>query len=385
MIKKDIMIKSFPAAAGDCFIIEFEKEDYCILLDGGYVGTYNKYLRNYLLELASRGKHINLLIITHIDSDHIGGIQALLAENGSANDPSIIHIDEVWYNAFSHMYGEERIKKKIPYTTKEVLRGILLDDHGKKQAQNGNVNISVSQGNTVVKLLLDNGYNWNAMWSGKAVCVENGVHIKLNEKIQCTLFNPGIKELRDLAKLWISKMKNTVRNFEVSEDNIFEEAFEKHMLHRNDEHIVIVKDIALEDTTDEQCIAWENWIDAWSGQVDNSETNRSSIAFMLEYEGVKMLFPGDAPLQLFQEKLPKEIDIVKLPHHGSEYNISADFINDTKVTAYILSTDGKRHEHPSKTVIANIIYKAPGKPNLYKNYDISYLRNHGVVWGYKNE
>ncbi len=35
-INDQINIKSLPASAGDCFIIEFKKEDYCILVDGGY-------------------------------------------------------------------------------------------------------------------------------------------------------------------------------------------------------------------------------------------------------------------------------------------------------------------------------------------------------------
>ena len=58
-----MVVKSLPATAGDCFIIEFKKEDYCILIDGGYGETYHKYLKNDLLKLASHGKIINLLII----------------------------------------------------------------------------------------------------------------------------------------------------------------------------------------------------------------------------------------------------------------------------------------------------------------------------------
>lgn len=77
----DIMIKVFPAGAGDCLLIDFIKEDYRILIDGGYAETYRKYLRKCLTELAAQGKRINLLVVTHIDSDHIGGIQAFLEES----------------------------------------------------------------------------------------------------------------------------------------------------------------------------------------------------------------------------------------------------------------------------------------------------------------
>lgn len=383
--KDPILIKSFPATTGDCFLIEFIKEDYRILIDGGFGDTYHKYLKNYLLELVSQGKRINLLIITHIDSDHIGGIQAFLKENGSATHPNIIFIDEVWYNAFPHMCSEEVYKQPITYTTKEILKGIIAANNSELEQSNGQKDISVTQGNTVVKLLLEGGYNWNTMWSGKAVCVKNGVHIQLTEQIQCTLLNPGEKELQDLAKFWISKLRNMVKNFVVCNDVLYSEAFESYLMHSCEEYETTRKNIAFENVTDGQPADWEKWTDAWSGQVDESRTNRSSIAFMLEYEGIKMLFPGDAPIQLFRDKLPKEIDVVKLPHHGSEKNISADFIRDTQVSYYILSTDGTKHGHPSKQVIANILYRAPGEPKLLKNYDISDLKEIGVVMGYEHE
>ena len=91
----DIMIKVFPAGAGDCLLIDFIKEDYRILIDGGYAETYRKYLRKCLTELAAQGKRIDLLVVTHIDSDHIGGIQAFLEENGFADNPSVIRVDQV--------------------------------------------------------------------------------------------------------------------------------------------------------------------------------------------------------------------------------------------------------------------------------------------------
>lgn len=379
LINEQIIIKSFPATTGDCFLIEFRQEDYCILIDGGYGETYHKYLKKNLLELASQGKHINLLIITHIDSDHIGGIQAFLKDNGSADYPNIICVDEVWYNAFPHMYREEIYRKKISYTTKEILRGTLVAGKAEFEQKNGIKDISVLQGNTVVRLLLDNGYNWNTMWSGKAVCVKNGVHIPLNEKIQCTLLNPGEKELQNLAKFWIFKLKSIVKNFEVCDDDLYSEAFECYWMFSGEEYEIIRKDIAFENPIDEQAVNWKKWVEAWSGKEDDSRTNRSSIAIMLEYDGVKMVFPGDAPIQLFQDKLPEKIDVMKLPHHGSEKNMSAEFIRNTKVSYYILSTDGTKHGHPSKQVIANILYSAPGTPKLFKNYDISDLKDIGIV------
>lgn len=107
----DTMIKLFSAGVGDCILVEFVEEDYRILIDGGCAETYRNYLKEYLTELVIQGKRINLLIVTHIDSDHIGGIQAV---------------------------------------------------HNKVKSDGRN-DISISQGNTVAGLLKERGYNWNSM------------------------------------------------------------------------------------------------------------------------------------------------------------------------------------------------------------------------------
>ena len=110
-------IKMFPAKSGDCFYIEFTEEDFRILIDGGYVETYYNSLRPFLKELNSKGKHLNLMIISHIDQDHINGIKTLLLENGTAIKPKIISIDEVWFNGFKHT-DTIRENKKIPFYEK---------------------------------------------------------------------------------------------------------------------------------------------------------------------------------------------------------------------------------------------------------------------------
>ena len=44
----EIDIKMFPAKSGDCFFIEFMKEDFRILIDGGYAETYHELLSPFL-------------------------------------------------------------------------------------------------------------------------------------------------------------------------------------------------------------------------------------------------------------------------------------------------------------------------------------------------
>ena len=109
----------------------------------------------------------------------------------------------------------------------------------------------------------------------------------------------------------------------------------------------------------------------------NGKTDRSSN---YDYKDIKMLFPGDSPIQLFENELPKILDVIKLPHHGSAKNISLEFIKNTKVKYYLLSTDGKRYiDHPGKAVIANIIKNTGNNTELIKNFEIKFLKGLGKL------
>ncbi|MCV3032960.1 MBL fold metallo-hydrolase, partial [Escherichia coli] len=65
-------IKMYPAQNGDAFLLSTNRTN--ILIDGGYPSTFNSYIHKDLKELAARNACLNLVIITHIDADHIGGI-----------------------------------------------------------------------------------------------------------------------------------------------------------------------------------------------------------------------------------------------------------------------------------------------------------------------
>jgi len=71
-----INIELIQAAQGDCIWIEYGEDAdslHRILIDGGTQGTY-KHLKERIENLSPDERHFDLLVITHIDSDHIAGI-----------------------------------------------------------------------------------------------------------------------------------------------------------------------------------------------------------------------------------------------------------------------------------------------------------------------
>ena len=86
--------------------------------------------------------------------------------------------------------------------------------------------------------------------------------------------------------------------------------------------------------------------------------------FMLESEEKKLLFTGDGlgkdVLDVLSEKkmLNPEgrlhVDILKVPHHGSERNVSAQFFDTVTADMYIISANG-RDDNPSFLTLKWII------------------------------
>lgn len=59
--------------------MEFQLSHY-ILIDGGYVDTYENYLLPTLKEIAARGGELDVVVVTHIDGDHISGIIRMMED-----------------------------------------------------------------------------------------------------------------------------------------------------------------------------------------------------------------------------------------------------------------------------------------------------------------
>lgn len=99
-------IEVLKASYGDCLFVTIQNEGavYTIMIDGGIPSTYsfkNKKqkteagtLKLKLTELREKGRCIDLLIITHVDNDHIGGISKWFEEDM----PSPDFVKRIWMN-----------------------------------------------------------------------------------------------------------------------------------------------------------------------------------------------------------------------------------------------------------------------------------------------
>jgi beta-lactamase superfamily II metal-dependent hydrolase len=113
--------------------------------------------------------------------------------------------------------------------------------------------------------------------------------------------------------------------------------------------------------------------------VDQAAPNGSSIALLLEHRGASVLLGADAfPTVLtpalkalaLSRKTPKglKVNALKLSHHGSRGSTTLDLLKVVQADHYIVSTNGTIFGHPDDETIARIVTAGGRTPTLWFNY-----------------
>ncbi len=340
----------YPAEEGDAFLVSFgEFHEVNIMIDMGLSKTYTNCIRADLLALKNNGKKIDLLVITHVDEDHIQGAIRFFEENGP--EQKIIEVSEVWHNSYRHLQFE---KEKSRMTNDEQLSLEQLKLQNQSRKSDGISDISVVQGTTLARLLYANGVNWNTSFGDNAVCIDNSFECFIPD-INIKLLSPNKEKLSRLSKHWLNKLNSMSYDFSINDDEIFDDAFELYMQYIRD-------DVA---TTSNISSSKEHFdivgLAAVEGE-DKSKTNGSSISFILEYAGKKLLFLGDSHEDIIFDELTLlqatgyllHFDVVKISHHGSNNNISKRLLDLIQSQRYLISTNGLKHSHPNLEAISKI-------------------------------
>ena len=90
-----MIIRSLPARFGDCLLVTWGSPKRAMLIDAGLGKTYTESLRPALAQCRSLGiRRLELVVVTHIDRDHIGGIEQTL----TLQQDHGLHVAEVWFN-----------------------------------------------------------------------------------------------------------------------------------------------------------------------------------------------------------------------------------------------------------------------------------------------
>jgi len=329
-----------PASRGDCLWIEYgdNASPSRILIDGGLMRT-GRALRQRILELPEVQRRFMLVIVTHVDLDHIGGILELFRD-----PPKGLVIDDLWFNGWDELEGAQDLNRTP---------GVL----GPKQGE------SVSYYIASLKLTQNDAFG-----GGPVVRVpDEQVPMKsLPGGMTVRLLGPTPQRLAELLPVW----KRTIEELNLVPGQcgqILEKADEKPDVRG--------------------VLGGGNLFDrllAAPYEPDSSEANGSSIAVLLDYDGRRLLCTGDAfadDLTNAAVLVAKEdgvsrlnVTAAKLSHHGGRKNTSIELIKTLRCRQWLISTDGSSYQHPHGESLARVIKyaNAGGETSLHFNYNTEF-------------
>ncbi len=366
-----LRVKMYPAGNGDAFLISSKGTN--ILIDGGYAQTFDEHISHDLRELSSRGEQLDLIITTHIDADHISGIIRLLSLNGSSDSPQIVRIGDIWHNSLRSLTVKHNAK--IQPSDQKVLQAICRRGH--LATASGASEISARQGSSLASLIHHGRYQWNGGNGTARISVENTPSLYLPGG-NVNVIAPTQERLKGLLKWWKKQLLRLGYTGPIETGAVIDDAFE------------FICEYASEGTASKP-VALSAGSHKLLGDVyepDTSVTNGSSIATIIELEGVRVLMLADASaedvvqaLQSLQSKGCSMIfDAIKLSHHGSLHNTSPELLKLVDAPIYIVSSNGLKHGHPDTEVLTAIVDRpSQFSRSIYFNYTTpasGFMRNY---------
>lgn len=374
----------FKASYGDTILVNIDK--YNLLIDCGF--GYKDGLLNFF-NTNFKGEKINKFIITHYDNDHIAFASKFLEDNGDYNNPQMVKVEQIWLNTFKHLQFSKRADKELNQETKQNIQNIITTKLSELKAEDNEGDIGAKQSSLLGKTILKYNYPWNSDSKRKAICIENIPEGITDDPVKITLLTPSKERLENLEKEFIKELKKL--GLEPNTDEIFDDAFELLTKEKENDR----------ENSNEGNISSSNYVinsktiktfsEGRDYSKDDAIGNGSSISFILEAEGKKLLFLADAfaedviaRLELLypnKDEYPIFFDLIKVSHHGSFRNNKPELFKIIDSDKFLFSTNGKhpKHTHPDIETISCIINRGLPKDVQFRelifNYDLEHLKD----------
>lgn len=354
-------LKMYPAKNGDAFLVD--AGGTYILIDAGFASTYHEFIATDLARLAADGCQLDLVVCTHIDADHIGGLLEFFSLNGTP-DKRLIEVGDVWHNSLRSLATAATTPDG--FHDRMVLEAIRR--RGAQEVATSSANpISARQGSSLARLLRQYGYTWNSGDGGRCIR-EGGTPVLLPRNVGVQIVGPSSSRLEGLRDLWLREVRKLGYRGSSQPSDLMDDAYE--MWCAITPQPLSPKVIPISAGGSQQLV------DVYT--PDTSLSNGSSIALIISKGSSRMLFLGDAWAEDAASALkglqltaaPVIFDAIKVSHHGSLHNTSTELLSVADSPCFLISSDGSRHGHPDFEVLAEIVDRpAPFQRRLYFNYE----------------
>lgn len=358
-------LQIFQSYQGDCLLVE-SRSGHRMLCDGGTAAAMKTFVAPALERLHRNGHAIDLLYVSHIDDDHIGGVLTLLeaaldwrvydfhaANNDAPREPDAPRVPEIrglWHNAFHDQIGANTgAIRNLLAASARALRASHVDGLERLGHEYARIATSVSQALRVSRLLKPDllGIPLNRLAAspahgGKLLMARAGMPPETLGSLRLHILSPTAAELTQLREGWNNWLRDPANRMKaIAIRERYLAGVQAMTAGRSDNPF---------DLHD-----WEG-IAAYEGVTT---PNIASLVLLVEEGGKTLLLTGDSHPDMILRGLEDgghlrdgaiHVDVLKVQHHGSENNMSEAFGRAVSADHYIFCGNGA-HTNPELSVL----------------------------------
>jgi beta-lactamase superfamily II metal-dependent hydrolase len=358
-------LTAFQSDKGDCLLLTNTEGTKRILVDGGMSASYNAHVAAAMGKLRAAKKALDLVYISHIDRDHIGGVLKMLDDeaawrvhefqkkknkNKKSKPPAVPRppkVREIWHNAFHELLDknagpiEDAVAAVAP-----ILAGSDFAEIRDEALRQSELITSIGEAVQVSRRISPKHLNipLNPLSDGKLMMLrKNQKPVKMGG-LTITIIGPTsahLKVLREEWNTWFRSAKGKAQLKKIQDAA------------RRDEEKLGASEF------DSLMASLRLQAESFGDPKEVTTPNLASLTLLVEDNSASLLLTGDARGDQIVDGLKSagrlnggtfEVDVLKVPHHGSENNIDSDFVETVIARDYVFCGNGFR-ENPNTDVI----------------------------------
>jgi hypothetical protein len=378
-----VRLKAFHAADGDCLLLT-SADGHHALVDGGRARTFDEQAWPVLRAMAAAGERIDLLVVSHIDADHITGVLRLLQAvaawavhdyqttaggNPTAPEPAIDRppaIGTVWHNSWRAQVAD--LAGPIEALVGQASDALATSGFDAATAPSRLVRVvgaldglaqSIPQGVELLRLVDDDTPIPRNEPFDDLVLLQAPPHVQRLGRARLTVIGPSVEHLealRDEWRSWLGTLgvaggpgSRTGPGTGAGNGAVDIEQARAAAGAEGDRFMA-----SLEAATE---------VIASTDPSKVTPPNRASITLLADESGRTCLLTGDAAEHELLDGLKAagrivdgrfHCNVLKVQHHGSEHNVSTRFAGTVLADDYVFCGDGAHH-NPDPSVVKTIV------------------------------
>jgi ribonuclease BN (tRNA processing enzyme) len=296
-------LEALKAEQGDCLLLHWgtRAAPRRLLIDGGPAGVYRETLRPRLIQLRKRGPvgqsgrlALDAVAVSHAHPDHIVGVLQLFRElrrDRERGRNARFRVKRLWHNSWAELLDTVPAAEDVAAVAHEASPMVVavLDS---LERSNG-----LAEAARAIGLRSNRAFGGGVIQAGDAVELARGLSVRV--------IGPNAEQVAELRRKW------------------------RESLRANDPAAI-------------------------ADFLDRNVLNLASIVLVAARRGKRMLLTGDARGDHIMRRLEDagvltgataRFDVLKVPHHGSDRNVSVEFFRRLPADHYVVSGNG-RHGNP---------------------------------------